>query len=72
MANVEKMWLKIGFLYDLVVHMNGKWISNSPFPSHNGELSTKTNRIHDINTHKKWTVNPRSNDSSPSILDNYF
>ena len=38
MANLEKMWLKIGFPYDLMVHMNRKWILNNPFPSHDGEL----------------------------------
>jgi len=38
MENLEKMWLKIGFPHDLVIHVNGKWISNNPFPSHNGEL----------------------------------
>jgi len=38
MANIEKMWLKIGFPHDLVVRVNWKLISNSPFPSHDGEL----------------------------------
>ena len=71
-TNLEKIWSKIGFPHFFVVDVNRKWILNSPLPPHKREFRTKTNNVHNINTHEKRRVIPRSNTPFPSILYNCF
>ena len=70
MGYLVKMGYKMGFPQFFVTKMDGVWVLQGPFPAHNWKLNTKTDRVPNISTHKKWWDGFRGDISMLSIFPN--